>query len=140
MDLYKLKRSEREHISKIDKLVYRLTKDGRLSEFWNGVGSGLPILSCLKPPTWICDLFSDPSKFHDVAYCVGGNSEVKDLVDAEFLARCNWEIRKLGWWKRLVASFWIRVDDDVLRNFGSLSFSFREAPDYELEKNVKNTR
>ena len=64
---------EREHIKKVDAIVLELVKRKELRKLWNGVGSERPLLSAFRPPMWVCNLFAEASKFHDVGYWVGGD-------------------------------------------------------------------
>ena len=120
-----------EHINRCYQVLEELTP-AQLAILWNGVGSSQPVISFFKPPRWIMELFAEASKFHDVAYYIGGTDEHQELVDREFAERCFGRTMNLGWLKRWRALWWVKTDDDILRNFGSLAFTRRDRPCYDI--------
>lgn len=125
-----------QHIKKCYAVLTSLTPE-QLSVLWNGVGSNEPVARWFKPPQWIQELFAEESKFHDVAYLIGGTNRDREIVDKEFAIRCFQRVYDLSWWKRWRALWWVKTNDDILRNFGSLTFTRRLEPCYNVEQLLK---
>lgn len=122
-----------EHITRCYDVLDALTP-AQLARLWNGVGSGKPVLSLFKPPHWVRELFAEASKFHDIAYQIGGTGAEQDVVDREFAELCFDAAMNLGWLKRWYALLWLKTNDDILRNFGSLAFTHRIQPCYDITR------
>lgn len=127
---------DQEHVDTCYAVLKSLTEE-ELSKLWNGVGSNELVFRFFKPPQWVRDIFSEASKFHDVAYWIGGSKHHRIAVDREFAIQCFKAIYDLPWLQRFAALLWVKIDDDILRNFGSLTFVRRLEPCYDIEQLLK---
>jgi len=120
----------KNYVSYIKHCTHKLEPD-ELNELWNGVGSSHPIIRWadeLIPERWLREM-DEPSKYHDVAYYLGGTEAHRKIADLLFRNMCLTRVRhRYSGLERKKGELVMYIAYCVLRAGGGCSFEYRDEP------------
>jgi hypothetical protein len=117
------------HVAAVSSVLHSLTNTER-SVFCNGFGSELPFLSLFTKaiPHYYRVLYEPAARWHDIAYCMGGEEWHRDVSDEYFL-RLMVDITKTLPPRKMIAGFvWCATAWRAVSVGGRFSFEYRTRP------------